>query len=930
MADAQGLRLCTYNCRSMKNSLHDIRELCRLHDLVLLQEHWLLPFELNLLNRVCDDFMATGVSAVNITDDVLKGRPYGGTAILYRKAFSSSVCVVDCAESRMCAIKLATSEGLTLLVNVYMPTDVSDTDSCEEYVDICSKIATMFVDSDAVRVIVAGDFNCRPGTRFHKIYTEFLVEHELVCVDSCRLQNAVTFISDDGLRTSWIDHIVCSQSLLPVTVSYGMICSDHRPLSAVLGCSLTSILDTIQPGCNGVTDKYYPCWDRVCNEDISRYQCRLDELLSAVNIPADLLSCNGECSDLCEHRSLVDMYYDKIISCIVSATENVIPHRKICGNEHNVTGWADYVEEKHDIARQAFLQWCHDGKPRLGPGYLHMYRSRAAFKQALRFCKRNKERLQADALALSYNNVDAKKFWKGVTTAANRKATANVNKISGAVGEQNICNMWCNHFRQLYNSVHTDSDKCAFYDTAANIDKQSPVRVTVADVRDAIAALKNTKAPGPNGVHTEAFKYAGFRLWTHLSLFYTFCLCHSYVPDNFMSINIVPLVKNKCGDLTDVNNYRAIALCNIDTKVLEKIVLAEVTTYHACDDHQFGFKKNHSTTLCTAAVKQTIDYYARRGSHVFVCFIDYSKAFDKVNYWKIFGQLLDDSVNSYIVLLLAYWYSHQQASVIWMNTRSSAFTVGNGTKQGGILSPYLFSRYIRLLLYKISVSKIGCHIGGMAANVFAYADDVVLLAPSWHGMQDLIAILTGCCKCLDLECNVRKTKCMVVNPISVDKTVRRTFPCFSINGQMIEFVTEFKYLGHILSAKMQDDCDITREIRNMYARTNMLVQRFRKCSLKVKLAIFKAYFMCFYGISLWWSFNVSTMLKFKYCYNKCVKKFFGYKKYDSATAVFMELKLPTANTVLHNHRSLFKACWKNHSNSIVSLIRDVYRPTPLS
>ena len=150
---------------------------------------------------------------------------------------------------------------------------------------------------------------------------------------------------------------------------------------------------------------------------------------------------------------------------------------------------------------------------------------------------------------------------------------------------------------------------------------------------------------------------------------------------------LVPFVKNKCGDLTDVNNHRAIALCNIDTKVLENIVLAEVTTYHACDDHQFGFKKNHSTTLCTAAVKQTIDYYARRGSHVFVCFIDYSKAFDKVNYWKLFGQLLDDSVNSYIVLLLAYWYSHQQASVIWMNTRSSAFTVGNGTKQGGILSP---------------------------------------------------------------------------------------------------------------------------------------------------------------------------------------------------------------------------------------------------
>ena len=61
------------------------------------------------------------------------------------------------------------------------------------------------------------------------------------------------------------------------------------------------------------------------------------------------------------------------------------------------------------------------------------------------------------------------------------------------------------------------------------------------------------------------------------------------------------------------------------------------------------------------------------------------------------------------------------------------------------------------------MSKIGCHIGGMAVNVFAYADDVVLLAPSWNGMQDLVMILSECSKFLNLECNAWKTQCMVVN-----------------------------------------------------------------------------------------------------------------------------------------------------------------------
>jgi len=69
------------------------------------------------------------------------------------------------------------------------------------------------------------------------------------------------------------------------------------------------------------------------------------------------------------------------------------------------------------------------------------------------------------------------------------------------------------------------------------------------------------------------------------------------------------------------------------------------------------------------------------------------------------------------------------------------------------------------------------------------------------------------------------------------------------------------------------------------------------------------YYIILHYITLYyWGFNVSTIFKFKCCYNKCVKRFFGYNKYDSATAVFMELKLPTANTVLHNRRFLFEAC----------------------
>ena len=129
---------------------------------------------------------------------------------------------------------------------------------------------------------------------------------------------------------------------------------------------------------------------------------------------------------------------------------------------------------------------------------------------------------------------------------------------------------------------------------------------------------------------------------------------------------ILPVVKNKGGDLTDIDNYRAIAISNAETKILETVILTrfnEVDNY--CDMYQFGFKKGHSTGLCTSVVKQTVDYYLKHGSHVFVCFLDFSKAFDRVNYWKLFSQMLEEGSNACVVRLLAYWYSNQTLLVAW-------------------------------------------------------------------------------------------------------------------------------------------------------------------------------------------------------------------------------------------------------------------------
>ena len=76
---------------------------------------------------------------------------------------------------------------------------------------------------------------------------------------------------------------------------------------------------------------------------------------------------------------------------------------------------------------------------------------------------------------------------------------------------------------------------------------------------------------------------------------------------------------------------------------------------------------------------------------------------------------------------------------------------------------------------------------------------------------------------------------MVFNPKDKSKVVCNKFPCFSIGGKLMQFVTEFKYLGHVITCSLSDDKDLQREMRNMYIRTNTLLCRFGKCSKKVKV-----------------------------------------------------------------------------------------------
>ena len=83
------IRAITYNCQGLKSSIHDIQSLCSTYDLIFIQESWLFQFELPLLSKIDPDFEGYGISAIDDSTNIVRGRPYGGLAILIRKQYRS-------------------------------------------------------------------------------------------------------------------------------------------------------------------------------------------------------------------------------------------------------------------------------------------------------------------------------------------------------------------------------------------------------------------------------------------------------------------------------------------------------------------------------------------------------------------------------------------------------------------------------------------------------------------------------------------------------------------------------------------------------------------------------------------------------------------------------------------------------------------------
>lgn len=398
-------------------------------------------------------------------------------------------------------------------------------------------------------------------------------------------------------------------------------------------------------------------------------------------------------------------------------------------------------------------------------------------------------------------------------------------------------------------------------------------------------------------------------------MLYNLCISHAYLPADMMKTTVVPIVKNKTGDLSDISNYRPISLATIIAKVFDSILNTQLNRYLQLHDSQFGFRPGLSTETAILCLKSAVKYYTSRKTPVYACFLDLSKAFDLVSYDILWRKMRKSHVPYELINIFQYWYGNQVNNVKWVGTMSEPYRLECGVRQGGLSSPSIFNLYINELIETLSKQHVGCHIDGVCFNNISYADDMVLLSASVCGLRKLLRICEGYAAEHGLIYNGKKSQCMVFQggPRKVTE-----MPPLLLNGTSLARVEEFKYLGHLITPDLKDDADIERERRALSVRANMVVRRFARCSTEVKVTLFRAYCTSFYTCSLWSDYTQKSYSALRVQFNNAFRMLLGLRRYCSASTMFAEARVDCFYTTMRRRATSLVRRVRRSANSMLA------------
>ena len=369
-----------------------------------------------------------------------------------------------------------------------------------------------------------------------------------------------------------------------------------------------------------------------------------------------------------------------------------------------------------------------------------------------------------------------------------------IKKWDYSHGKKEILNRWSEYIEELF-----DGDRMSKPIFKKNMEGPSIMK---DEVRQAIKSMKSNKATSPDGISTEMIQRLDeLDVDTITKLINDICDTGE-IPEDLTKSIFIALPKKPA--ITECKLHRIISLMSHATKILLKILMMQMKNKIKPEivDEQYGFTANKSTRNAIFILRTIIERTIEVKHNIYLCFLDYTKEFEKVKHDLLFQILEKFDIDGKDLRLLQNLYWDQKATMKVNNDIGEYINIKKGVRQGCVLSPDLFNIYGETILRNLEDMK-GVKVGDYNCNNLRYADDTVLIASTNEDLQRMVDVVSRESTKMELSLNVKKTECM-----SISKNKNLPVCNLKINGKSIKQVERFNHLGSTITSDGRCDEEI--------------------------------------------------------------------------------------------------------------------------
>ena len=355
--------------------------------------------------------------------------------------------------------------------------------------------------------------------------------------------------------------------------------------------------------------------------------------------------------------------------------------------------------------------------------------------------------------------------------------------------------------------------------------------------------MKKGKAAGIDSITIELLRAGGDVTTEALYELFTRIWDKEEIPEDWSKGLMVKLPKR--GNLTDCDNWRGITLIPVIVKIFGSAIInrIRVGVDNKLRNEQAGYRQGRNTTEQIFVLRNIIEQVIEWNSNLYICFVDFEKAFDSVHRETLWKLLKIYGIPYKLVDMIKATYRNSKCAVIDGIETSQWLDVKSGVKQGCVLSGLLF-----LIVMDWIMTKTGIRWNFTTVlEDIDFADDLALLSSTKTHIQKKVDRLNKHSKAIGMKTSIKKTKLMRNN-------AKDQIPV-SIDGKDVEDVDSFTYLGAIVNKTGGAEQDITARVGKARSSFNKLTKVWKSSQygIRTKTRIFNSNVLTvlLYGSETW-------------------------------------------------------------------------------